>query len=321
MTVSKVLRGCDGVSPAMRRRVLGEAERLGYRPNPHAVGLARCKVSASATATIALLVGHRDGHPLTRIPSHPLHYHYPRIVAGARERAARLGFGLDVFWVYQPMLRARRLESVLHARSISGLLLLSLDRAELELDWTRYVCANLGRPEHDAGSYAGIDFYAVTRQACLSLRKAGRRRVGLVLDGRHHALTDGRCVGAFLVTAADWPEGERIEPLVTQPHETGPKQVCRWLAKWRPDAVLFLRNRLPELFRKAELGGNVQLVDLDLAEDDGKATGMWLPHEEVGGMGVELLAGELRSAGVTGIATKSILLNGAWRNGTPPCAF
>lgn len=295
MTVSKVLRGRGRISKTTSERVKAEAARLGYHPNPHGVGLAKARQGEVCRGTLALLVGHRDANPLTANPPHPLHYHYPRMVAGARARAEAMGYGLDVFWVYERGMSARRLEAILRARGIDGLVLLSVQPGEIAIDWARYACAYLGRPEREGVTYACADFFSATRLAYRRVHEAGYRRIGLVIDTVHQRLTEGRCLGACAAAQMEYETTKRVRALVMPAGSLDREILIRWLKSERPDAVLYLRNCAPELMESSNLGefrpGG--FADIDLRSCDEKIAGVWLPHERIGSGAVDLVTGQM----------------------------
>ncbi len=318
MTVSKVLRGQGRISQTVRERVRTEAARLGYRPNPYAVGLAQAKQGGATRGTLALLVGHRDANPLTAKPPHPLHYHYSRMVAGVRARAEDLGYGLDVFWVFEPGLSERRLGEILRARGIVGLVLLSVQPSERAIDWDRYACAGLGRPRRAVVPFAFADFFSATRLAFLRTHAAGYRRIGLVIDEVHNQLSEGRCLGACVAAQATCEGAERVKPLVSSGAPLDNVMLERWLKRERPDAILFFRNRVPELLaarvtREAE---PLKSVDLDLRTRDETTTGVWLPHGRIGAAGVDLVHMRL-NRGERGLehSPVAVELPGIWWDG------
>ncbi|MFA6960143.1 MAG: LacI family DNA-binding transcriptional regulator [Opitutaceae bacterium] len=296
MTVSKVLRGEGRISKTMRERVKAEAARRGYQPNPHGVGLVRARKGQGWRGTLALLVGHKEANPRTANPPHPLHYHYPRMVAGVRTRAAELGYGLDVFWVYEPGLSAERLEMILWTRGIEGLVLLSVQPGEISINWTRYACAYLGRPENaDGVAFAWADFYSATRLAYLKTREAGYRRIGLVIDTVHDRLTEGRCTGACVATQLSCKD-PRVNPLICPVDALNRSVFSDWMEREGVDAVLSLRNRTQEWLTVATRTNSpgVGRADLDLRTCDGRIAGIWMPYERIGMAGVDLVNGQLQ---------------------------
>lgn len=318
MTVSKALRGQGRISKAMCERVRAEAVRLGYHPNPHGVGLAKARQGGGCQGTLALLVGHRDANPLTANPQHPLHYHYPWMVAGARARAEELGYGLDVFWVFEPGLSAGRLDAILAARAINGVILLSVQPGEIAIDWSRYACACLGRPEKQEGPFAFTDFFAATRLAFFKTHAAGYRRIGLVIDGTHDRLSEGRCVGACVAAQPACTGAEWVRPLVAPAATLDSAVLERWLDSEHPDAILYFRNRVPELITELNTHAprSIGLVDLDLRMRDGSSAGIWLPHDRIGAAGVDLVNGQLQR-GERGLEADSAAMGlpGRWQGG------
>lgn len=296
MTVSKVLRGRGCISKTTSERVKAEARRLGYHPNPHGVGLAKARHGEVWRGTLALLVGHRDANPLTANPQHPLHYHYPRMVAGARARAEEAGYGLDVFWVYERGMSARRLEAILRTRGINGVVLVSVQPGEIGIDWDRYACAYLGRPERDGVAYACADFYSATKLAYLKTHAAGYRRIGLVIDTEHQRLTEGRCLGACASAQPECEGAEWVKPLVCSAGALDQDMFTDWMEHERLDAVLCLRNRVPEWLEESNGRGPqaVGWADLDLRTIDGRVAGIRLPHERMGAAGVDLVGAQLQ---------------------------
>lgn len=318
MTVSKVLRGQGSISKTTCERVRREAVRLGYHPNPHGVGLAGTRRGDVRRGTLALLAGHREANPLTAKPGHPLHPHYPRLVAGVRARAAELGYGLDMFWVYEPGVSAARLEGILRARGIEGLVLLSVQPGEVEIDWSRYACAHLGKPCREGVSYAFADFFSVTRLACLKMREAGFRRIGLVIDAFHDRLTEGRCVGACASVQARGADAEWVRPLVCPADALNRTCFTEWVERERVDAVLCLRNRAPEWLAELnrERSPAVGCADLDLGAYDGTVAGVWVPYEAMGAAGVDLVGAQLQRGrrGVSATAVEAGM-SAEWRGG------
>lgn len=296
MTVSKVLRGQGRISKTTSERVKAEAARCGYHPNPHGVGLAKARHGEVWRGTLALLVGHRDANPLTANPPHPLHYHYPRMVAGVRARAVELGYGLDVFWVFTPGLSGRRLEAILHARAIDAAILLSVQRGEVAIDWSRYACAYLGKPAGSSVAFAFADFFSVARLAFGKVHEAGYRRIGLVIDEVHHQLTEGRCLGGWAAAQTDCMGTERVSALVVPGAASDEVEFRSWRNREKPDAIMFLRNRVPEWIMTTcqREAGPVELVDLDLRSTDGSVAGVWLPYERIGARGVDLVNDQLQ---------------------------
>jgi LacI family transcriptional regulator len=116
-TVSLALRGSPRIPVETRERVEAAAKALGYQRNA-AVGVLMAELrrsgSARFEATLALLNANEDPEAFRKHPTVPVY------VAGARKRAAELGYGLDEFWLHDPDISGKRLASILKARGIRG---------------------------------------------------------------------------------------------------------------------------------------------------------------------------------------------------------
>lgn len=107
-TVSLALNGKPGVAPETRRRILEIAERLNYRPNASARGLA-----LQRTQTIGVIV------PDISSPF------YAELVRGVEQEASRQGFYLILATTLGKASREERCFQLLGERRVDGILILT----------------------------------------------------------------------------------------------------------------------------------------------------------------------------------------------------
>lgn len=185
MTVSLALRRDPSIPAATRRRVTDAAERIGYRPNP---------------LVSALMAGLRGRHPRGR-GAHLIAYvdsfgtranaqqraSLQRYRRGAAEAAERHGYRLQDFALGPDGLPPSRLERVLRARGIRGIVLapFPVTGSALTLDWSHFAAAAIGFSLARPGLHRAVNHQAQTaREAIQRLRQLGYRRIGLALS-RH----------------------------------------------------------------------------------------------------------------------------------------
>src|SRR5262245_2773762 len=145
-TVSEALRNSPRVNPVTRRRVQKAAKAVGYRPNPLAGALmSEMRRARSGTFRGLLAILDLDG-PANR-PASANRYH-PELAPGARTRAAELGFKAESIVTSTQGISDSRLDAILQARGIRGLLLLpvagnadltGLDRSHFAGVYTDYL--------------------------------------------------------------------------------------------------------------------------------------------------------------------------------------
>lgn len=248
MTVSRTLRNSPAVHPSTRERILKEAKRLGYRPDPVASRLmatVRKGKTRKASATIAFV---RDLRPAA-VERDAAHL-YIRL-DDIRSRATVLGYNVDEFILGKDGVSPRRLQSILRARGIEAALF-SLESPHRHLegfDFSSFACATFGyglqNPAlHRAstnmtqGLLAGLDWLA----------SRGYARIGLAVSAWADIRSDHTYSGAFRHYQATVPRRRQVPPLIfetTNLHATQPA-FLKWLKTHRPDALISFDKVIPD---------------------------------------------------------------------------
>ncbi len=293
-TVSDALRGTGRVAASTVRRVRKAAREAGYKANP-------------LTATVLSEVRRRRGHGFRGTiavidlyePIHWPHGPFPReMIAGARKRAAAMGFSLEEFTVGTPQLGLARLNTMLPSRGIHGVIVLpSWAAPDLSgLDWSRY-----------AGIYTD---YVTTRPALHSvcsdhygsmmalmelLAERGYRRPGLILERGRDERIKHRQSAAFRAFLATRPDFDPVPVLITPgiPRET--EDFAPWFALYRPDVVL---SHLPETQgwigrHRPARSPAAGFVLLNRVEQREPCAALDLQPRELGARAAELVVGQL----------------------------
>eukprot|EP01035_Chromulina_nebulosa_P058399 gene58399-79967_t len=213
MTVSLALRGDARVSEARRTEIRAAATRLGYRPDPMLSSLAAYRHTKSAvpiSATVAWINQWPDPKALRRLNEFDAYWR------GATHAAGLLGYRLEEFVVNRD-LTPERLQEILHARGVRGLLLpphpqgLSLGA----FDWSAYSIVRLGLSLPEPRAHAVVcDQSDCGALAFERVRALGYRRIGFISSPRFDRNTRGNFRAGFLRQQADLiPSRDRIPPL------------------------------------------------------------------------------------------------------------
>jgi LacI family transcriptional regulator len=295
-TASRALRDSDLISETTRERVRQSAERLGYRMHPlwgRVLNQYRNGQTTGTMASLAILNYRPDPHDWHR------KRFYSRILQGVRERAGAMRFGLDEIFLDDPGVDRDRLDTILEARGIRGLIIPPVPSPTLEIavDWDRYVAVSFGlqlrQPRLDR---AVPDHHANLRLAWEQLRQAGYRRIGLALyGGLDDRIENGLTEAFHTCQSRDAVADEGIPPYLRSTFH--PPEFDRWLERHRPDALLVMQNRFLEHLagaRREERAGGPLPVDLNLHPNRRPgACGIDQNLEEVGSAGIDLLATRL----------------------------
>src|SRR5690606_17548665 len=140
--VSLALRADPSIPEATRQRVRAAADRMGYRVNPTIAQLMselRKSGVRRARHTLALCNAFPEKQAFRTHPT------LPTYVAGCRRRAAQQGYGIVEFWLHVPGLDGDRLNRILHARGIRGLIIVGLMEdtrlpPRFAATWERHAC-------------------------------------------------------------------------------------------------------------------------------------------------------------------------------------
>ncbi len=240
-TVSRALAGNDHIPVETRQRVCQAAEKLGYRPDPFLAALMMARRSGREVklqANLGFIVYERS-HATGRFAG----WMY-EVYEGAQRFAFEKGFSLELFRLGDWNLKQGAFWRVLKAKNIQGVILSPEHEAPapFELPWEELAVVSL----HRGDSRTTPRFHQVVSnhfhsmlEVCREGKKAGYRRLGLILRDRHDTHPEyGRLVyGAFYAGVAEAAEEERVPPLLVR--ELDPDAIANWIVAERPDLVLF----------------------------------------------------------------------------------
>jgi LacI family transcriptional regulator len=321
-TVSLALRNDPQIPESTRQRVRRIASELGYSANPVVSELMaelRRGSEAAYKHNFALINANQDRHAFRQHPT------VPDYVAGCRRRAAQLGYGLDDFWLHDPELSGGRLESILQARGIRGVLVIGMMNENrmppgFETLWRSFAAVVTGVRTHDPTlSFACVDHHALMIEAMERIRERGIRRPALVIEGVIDRLVGGRFSAAFEHALKDLRPADRLAPfLQVDASRANPALFGDWLARRQPDAILTLHTVVEEWLTAAGLRipGDIGLVQLECRRGCEDWAGMEQHNDLTGEAAVDLLA-SLTTAGKEplSLSPRGILITPTWKDG------
>ena len=285
-TVSEALRGSPRVKEETRRRVVDEAERMGYRLDPVASELMaqmRRSVSNTFRGVIALVAPENDPHG-----SAAARLRRAALQRSAEHRAMELGFKLDPVAVGGE--KWARLQGVLHARGVVGALLLPSDECSPEhrarLAEAEFQTVYCDAPEEGAEHVDAVapDYRQALSLARSRLKPLGYRRPGLLLCGEAEAASGRRWRAAWemLRHSGSSSEGDAPPPFLLESRLSPGLALERWRREHGVDVALVPGLPPPDF--------DGPVCSLDLTASPASSLGVNLRWDEVGARAVELLA-------------------------------
>jgi LacI family transcriptional regulator len=317
MAVSLALRDSGQVSTATRQRLKSLADKMGYRPDPALSALMSYRHERQTVRDYSTLafITHFSTSDGWRREVYTREY-----FAGAVERANKLGYRVEAFWLGASRLSSKRAAQILESRGIKGLLVAPVPaaRGEISLPWERFcgvsLCRNLASPDLNVVDH---NHYQSMSIACREVRRRGYLRIGYAVTKYSEEIAGRLWLATLLMEQSRAGSEERhIAPLVT---DDWCKEVFhRWLQTAGPDVVI--SPHIAAYRWLTELGYHIPR-DIGFAwleaEPSAKVSGVCQHFRNVGVVGVDLLHLELtRSAYGLPSVRQTIGIDGEWMEGT-----
>lgn len=243
VAVSYALRNLNEVSAETRQRVLEKAEEMGYVSDPLLSVLSHYRLDSKTKPIQAELAWINSWEQPEKLYEHT---EFKLYWDGATASAKRFGFQLVKFNTAEIPLR--RLESILKARSIKGILIAPLRESELDwgaFSWNDFATVRLGRtiphPKTHFVSSAQIN------NTILAFNKAcelGYQRIGLACEWLQY-----RFFGlGFLWAQQKLPKEQQLPALSLEAmdsFEHNQQKINAWVKEMKPDAIITDSPDLP----------------------------------------------------------------------------
>jgi DNA-binding LacI/PurR family transcriptional regulator len=317
VTVSRALRRQANVSKDLSARIQQKAEEMGYIPDPLLASLSRYSKNGKAHAIRAELAWVNTWNPpeqLRRYKEFDLYW------KGASDNAKRMGYHLEAFNLND--LSLSRLQSILHARNIQGILLPPLGSPSTpildSLNWNAFAVVRFGQAIPQPAAH--IVNSSQLENAMLAfdrIRQRGYQRIGCVCEYSRMR---------FFGSGYSWaqcalPAPQQLPLLTKNPaHNFEQKQqtLDAWVRQYKPDAILTDDAELPDMLNN--LGYRVP-EDIGLAttsvHDTPIDTGIDQRPYDIGWAATRML-GSLINEKAFGLPNcrSELLIEGQWVDGS-----
>lgn len=319
-TISRSLQNDPRISKETRDRVQATAREMGHRPDPMLSALAhyrRGKRSVPIAAELAWINHWPNPKKLRSFGEFNLYWE------GAFAEAERCGFRLEEI-VIQKDMHLSRLEGILRARNITGILLPPAGSNVPDyrsFNWEDFCIVRFGH------SFVFPHAHLVSSDqltdgviAFENIWKLGYRRIGLVTSAKMHT----RFGAGFLFSQMKWSPRTRLPALLLRQEscEDDGRLLKVWLKENRPDAILTDVSELRAMLQNAgwKVPGDVGLATLSVLDGNADA-GIDQNSRVIGKAAVQLLISLINhnERGIPDVC-RELLIEGRWVNGStlPP---
>jgi LacI family transcriptional regulator len=248
---------------------------------------------------------------MERIPT------FRAFLQGAKKQGELYGYKVDEFRAFGAGMSPKRLEGVLQARGVRGVLIGPrwLNEPEVDLDWGAYSCVLVGETRATSGLYRVSNNHV---HACVeTLRRlvaAGCRRIGVLLMKNYEAVRGHEYL--LGVDEARRVLGRRAQYFVRKEAACEEGEFWDWVRAKRLDAVVSLHKEpgLALESSRPDFGGAIAYANLDVPPGSAWA-GIDQHSGEIGKAAMDMLRNLLHAVerGAS-LRPRMLLVEGSWVN-------
>lgn len=313
-TVSRALRNDRRLPASTCRKIQRIAEMMGYRPHPLVsalIALRRSRHPPGGHATIAYVRRPESARPL------PLDY-----LSGIRAAAEQQGYLVDAFTLGSSGLSELRLNRVLMARNIHGLIVAPLPEAHgsFTLDWESF-CTVVIEYTFIAPAFDRVvhDNFGAMRRVMQECRRRDLTRVGLALTSLGHERTEHAYAAAYWCEQKDGSYFASIPPLVVPGWNES--VFSTWFRRHRPQVVVASRGLETEFLawcvsQRLRLGRDVDLVNVNVTPRS-DVSGIYQNPYAIGSMAARMVIEKvINNDRGPPTVRRTVLTSGTWLDGS-----
>lgn len=314
MTVSYALRNSLEVSEETRERIMGIAQREGYKPNP-----------LVSTLMSQLKVENRSGTygTIGFINSYPNRREWfrghvrPRFYVGVQKRAEEWGYKLEDYFVKAPGMTGAKLSRILKRRNIQGIILggLPVKRGHLSLKWEWFAPVAHGFSLVKPNVHRVTSNHAAGMLLCLrKLKRHGYRRVGFITT------LSGQAEHNTVFTSIFEHNTKRLfkeQVPVLYVKDSWDPNIKKWIHDHNPDVIIALTKYVADFLKDINLSVPNDMGFVSLTTEPGSPiTGIDPKFEAIGAAAVDLLVAQIETK-TRGLpdAPRNLMIEGSWVQG------
>ena len=322
-TVSMAMRGDHSIAAGTRQIVEEVAARLNYQPHPMLSALMQSRSvgrELPRQLPIALLSLHSK-------PS-PWNYGWiiPDLYKGLLGRCESRGYRLEEFWMQEPGMSQRRVDEILIARGIGGVIVgpSPVHQSKVRLSWERFSAVAIGYSISQPVLDRVISHHIHGVQIALrELRRRGYKRIGLAMLARENARVDWQWTAGYFGGGLQ-QKLTLCPPFLAPPAQWKGARFLKWYRTHCPEAVLCVHPE--EVLPWLEAAGvrvpeDLAVVDLYYRDQFGDQFAAINQNVlQIGQSTVDLLVDKIHQnrRGVPSVP-RTLLVEPQWRDGRSVC--
>jgi DNA-binding LacI/PurR family transcriptional regulator len=310
-TVSKALRNDPTIPESTCQRIQKLAAEIGYRPNALVSSLMaqlHTKRPAYRTPILTALVPHAAAESLN------YNHSAEQFLAGARRRAAELGYEFELKALPNAPADAKALSRQMRFRGCVGVIVLPMPSQQHEIDWdfTPFAATALGRSlQHPRLHHVSPHHSHNITLLFNALREKGFTRIGFAMSRPQSAQVQDAWLSGY-ARLLMLGEPATLPPLIVDTWNT--EQVSQWLLAQQPEVIICKELwRLPKILKEIPHASQIPLYSPGVPTHS-KDRGIDERRDEVGATALEMVVNQIHT-NVSGVpdAPRTVLIPGELR--------
>jgi LacI family transcriptional regulator len=316
-TVSLALRNDPEISLRVRTLLQKTAKKLGYRRDPFLDAFNRHRTQGLVRRTKQVIAFVADFASKNDMEASNAHW---AMWKSGHAAARKLQHQLEFFSLRGESMTTKRLDAVLHARGVEGVVIAALRNVAAPQDfaWERYSAVLIDTDwPGSLGCSVEPAFLEGSRMAFERLRRRGCQRIGLVTLDRADLKHNAFVRAGVLCEQQKQPSDQRVPELVMGDGVSA-AEAKAWLCRYRVDSVMASQavyRRLAALAGRSFLR-NIVWACADTVDAPLDTAGVEVNYAALGTVAVEQVVGLMRSheRGAAGKASTTFVPV-SWREG------
>jgi len=313
-TVSMALHDNPRLRAETREKVQKVAREMGYQPDPMLSALNAYRL-AKGTPQYKATIAWINNWPVQKDLRANIAFN--EYYQGAWLRAQELGYKIEEFWLREEGMNADKLNRILHARGIQGLLMppQPLPKTRPPVDFSDYSAVTFGYTMQPSVLHVVTNYHFHSINLALDhMYQLGYRRIGVFASKDWDDKVGNAWLAGLLLAKRKYPDLTLLSPLLNKRFEFDRKEL---ISTHKLDAVIsFTRDYYDLLERGYVIPGDLGFASLDVGMNDTEVSGVYENDLLIGIKAFDVLVGMLHR-GERGLpkVPVSTLVEGEWRPG------
>jgi len=316
-TVSLALNNSPKISEATKAKVRNAAAEMGYQINPYVAALMSSIRSGKIPKnppTLAFITASETPDKWKE------NHNFIEFHRSCKTTALNMGIQVEIFWLGDSNLTAKRLDDILFNRGILGSIFLPTGKRREKMNhaWSRIASVSYGiydiTPSIDR---VKADHFGNMEKVLNEIKARDFQRIGFVMETPYPYKNQNRWHASYLIEQETMPPKRHLKPMLDE--DPTFDKFKAWFEAENPDVIICVDIAKVEIWLNKmdlQVPQDVSLVTIGNAHENPAYSGMIENSSDCGKMAVEALLDRIHGNQIgTPESPRVITIRGRWQPG------